>query len=357
MMATATTWQVGVVGAGNMGSGIAQKIAQEGFRVILCDNAEAPLARGMERVRSLLDEGVARGAISPEQRTATTARLTPTVDLAALKDCQLVIEAVFEDLAIKKDLLRSLEQIVAPTAILATNTSSFQVDELANALAHPERFIGLHFFYHPVKNRLVEVVAGPRSELALVKAAWDFMVAIGKTPIATKDTPGFCVNRFFVPWLNEAVRLLDEKVAPLGAIETVAKEAFAIGMGPFELMNVTGVPIAYHAAASLATGLSEFYQPAARLTAQFQSGQTWEITDAAGDQPRALIAERLLAVVWTIACQIVETGIASLEDVDRGAKIGLRWRFGPFELMNRMGIGKALAMVEQLVKQYPALPV
>lgn len=349
--------KIGVVGAGNMGGGIAQKLAMEGFSVVLCDVGQAQLDFGMGRIRKLLDEGVERRALSPAQRDATLQRLRPTPDFSSLGECELVIEAVFEDLKVKRGVFSKMEEAVSDSTVLATNTSSFLVEEIAAAVAHPERVMGLHFFFHPVKNRLVEVIPGRASDPAAVKFAWDLMAASGKTPIATKDSPGFCVNRYFVPWLNEAVRMLDEGVASAAAIEAAAKERFKIGMGPFELMNVTGVPIAYHAAASLARSLGEFYAPATGLHRQFEAGQPWDLSGAVEGAAPDAIADRLFAAVWAVAGQIVEEGVATLEDVDRGAKIGLRWSLGPFEWMNRKGVSAAVQAVEALAARSPGLRV
>ncbi len=335
-------WRIGVVGAGTMGSGIAQKIAMEGFPVVLCDLAAEPLARGMDRIRTLLDEGVERKALTPARREETLTRLQPTTDLGALADCNMVIEAVFEDLQVKQDLFRRLEAVCDRRAILATNTSSFLVADVASALEQRDRVVGLHFFFHPVKNRLVEVIAGPDSDPARVRDAWDLMAATGKTPIACKDAPGFCVNRYFVPWLNEATRILQEGTATIADIEQAAKQAFAIGMGPFELMNVTGIPIAYHAAASLGDRLGAFYLPSEALGAQFRSGNLWDLSGEPDASKAEAIGSRLLAVTWLVAGQIRDEDVATLEDTDRGAKIGLRWRFGPFELMNRKGVPAAV---------------
>ena len=156
------------------------------------------------------------------------------------------MEAVFEDLEVKRTVFRRLSEHCAPNAILATNTSSFYVRDLTDAIEHPERLVGLHYFYHPAKNRLVEVVPTEATSEEARARAWELQEALGKTPIACADAPGFVVNRYFVPWLNEAVRLLEEKVADIATIEAAAKAGFRIGMGPFELMNVTGVPIAMH---------------------------------------------------------------------------------------------------------------
>ncbi|NOZ78980.1 MAG: 3-hydroxyacyl-CoA dehydrogenase/enoyl-CoA hydratase family protein [Acidobacteria bacterium] len=354
---TGTYPKVGVVGAGTMGGGIAQKLAMSGFNVVLCDLGNAQLERGLANIRAILDEGVERKALSPEKRESTLGRLECTTDLGRLSGCRLVIEAVFEDLGVKKDLFEKLETVCEPGAILATNTSSLLVGDIASDLAHPERVVGLHFFFHPVKNRLVEVIAGPRSDPDLVDQAWSLMRASGKTPIASKDAPGFCVNRYFVPWLNEAVRMVDEGMASIPAVEAAAKELFKIGMGPFELMNVTGVPIAYHAARSLGLALGPFYEPADGLRARVEAGAPWDLSGAVTGAPAEKIADRLFAVVWAVAGQLLDEGVASLEDVDRGAQIGLRWNRGPFRWMNARGVKEAVSLVEAFAETNPALAV
>lgn len=349
--------KVGVVGAGVMGGGIAQKLAMEGFSVVLCDVGEPQLEKGIARITAILDEGVQRRALTPEAKAAALARLQPTTDRTLLAGCGLVIEAVFEDLKVKRELFAALDQICPPETLLATNTSSFLVKEIAAGLAHPERVLGLHFFYHPVKNRLVEVIPGPASPPDSVRRAWDLMAASGKTPIATADAPGFAVNRFFVPWLNEAVRMLDEGVATIAAIEAAAKEHFRIGMGPFELMNATGVPIAMHACDGLAAALGSFYAPAPGLKAQVAAGQNWPLDGPVEGAPAAQIAERLFAVTWAVCGLLLDEKVATLEDIDRGAKIGLRWSLGPFEWMNRKGVAEALKAVESLAAHSPGLAV
>ena len=352
-----TEMRIGVVGAGVMGGGIGQKLAMEGFPVVLCDIGAAQLELGMVRIRTLLDEGVERRALSPEGRARTLQNLHPTAELKEMADCGLVIEAVFEDLEVKKDLFTSLDAICPPATILATNTSSFLVADMAGGLAHPERVIGLHFFFHPVKNRLVEVIAGPLSRKDLVKRAWNLMAASGKTPIATRDAPGFCVNRFFVQWLNEAVRMVAEGMASIPAIEAAAKTEFRIGMGPFELMNVTGVSLAYHSSKSLADSLGDFYRPSPALKAQCEAAKPWALGGPSEGPPSSEIADRLFAVTWAVAGQILDEDVATLEDVDRGAKIGLRWSLGPFEWMNRRGVERGVDQVKALAAHHPQLKV
>lgn len=334
-----------VVGAGNMGSGIAQKMASSGFPVILVDLDDAKVQRGLSIIQKTLAEGVARKVFKPEQVEAIQGRIRGTSDFAALAEADLVVEAVFEDLGVKREVFRRLEHVCRPDAVLGTNTSSFAVEDLAEGLAHPERVVGLHYFYHPAKNRLVEVIPGKGTDPAVTRRAWTVQEQIGKTPIASADASGFIVNRYFVPWLNEAVRLLEEGKADIPTIEAASKKAFGVGMGPFELMNVTGVPIALHAATTLGQAFGPMYVPAAKLRAQVESGALWPLDGAADESKLSLVADRLLAVTFLVAAQLVDEGVGSVEDTDIGARVGLRWPRGPFELMNRLGTDKAASLV------------
>jgi len=347
---------IGVVGAGNMGSGIAQKAAMEGFDVLLVDLDESMARKGLDRIRALLSEGVERRILDQAGADAVLARVRASGDLAALASADLVIEAVFEDLGVKRDLFRRLDEICAPRVILATNTSSFTVDDVASATKHPERVVGLHYFYHPAKNRLVEVISGSRTSEETRGRAWTFAEMTGKTPIHSKDSPGFVVNRYFVPWINEAVRAFDEGIADIATIEAAAKEAYGIGMGPFELMNVTGIPIGLHAATTLGQRLGPFYAPSLRLAAQVERGELWPLGGAPDTDRFEAVRRRLLGVAIWVASAMVDEGVCTIEDADIGARVGLRWARGPFELANRIGIREAAAMAKELAARWD-LPV
>ena len=343
-----------VVGAGNMGSGIAQKIATSGFPVILVDRGEAEVQRGLSIIDRTLAEGVARKVFKPEQAEAIRGRIRGTSDFAQLADVDLVVEAVFEDLRVKQDVFRRLEEVCRPDAIFGTNTSSFAVTDVAEGLAHPERVIGLHYFYHPAKNRLVEVIPGKKSDPAAVRRAWSIQEQIGKTPVHSADASGFIVNRYFVPWLNEAVRILEEGVADIATVEAAAKKAFGVGMGPFELMNVTGVPIALHSATTLGEAFGPMYAPSERLRAQVESGALWPLDGTPDEVKQRAVADRLLAVTFLVAAQLVGEGVGSIEDTDIGARVGLRWPRGPFELMNRLGVEAAAELAAGFAAKWGA---
>lgn len=342
-----------VIGAGNMGSGIAQKIATEGFECVLVDLNDEQVARGMGIIRNLLDQGVERKVFRPKQADAIMGRLHGTSDWSELADVDLVIEAVFEDVDVKRSVFERLSENCKPNAILATNTSSFYVKELVSAVTNPERLIGLHYFFHPAKNRLVEVIGHDGTDPEAFRAAWASQEAIGKTPIFSKDAPGFVVNRYFVPWVNEGVRLLGEGVANIATIEWAAKKAFGVGMGPFELMNVTGVPISMHAANSLGASLHPFYAPGQALVNFCETGErNWDLEGEVDESKYDAIADRMFAVTFYVACQLVDEGVGSVEDTDIGARVGLRWPTGPFELLNQVGVPRAQALVQALVTEH-----
>jgi len=340
--------KVAIIGAGNMGSGIAQKSAQEDFEVQMVDREKKWVDRGQEIVSSFLSEAVERRIFKPEKAEEIKSRITGVVGTENVDPTtDLVIEAVFEDFDIKTQVFSKLDEVCDSHTILASNTSSLSVNELAMATGRPDRFVGLHFFYHPAKNRLIEIIPAETTSDESIRAVEQYCKTMGKVVIICKDRPGFVVNRFFVPWLNEACLLLEEGVGTTAQIDAVARSAFRIGMGPFALMNLTGPPIALHSTDYLSEQLGvERFRGAESLRSLVDASEMWEIGDEedCDDDSSAIISERLLGQVFSVAAQIVEEGICSMEDVDRGAKVGLRWARGPFEIANKIGIGRAVGM-------------
>jgi len=341
---------VAIVGAGNMGSGIAQKSAQEQFDVQMVDREEQWVERGQSIIANFLDEAIERRIFRENEAEEIKARITGVVGTENVaKDTDLVIEAVFEDFDIKTEVFTTLDKICDEHTILASNTSSLSVNALAEATGRPDRFVGLHFFYHPAKNRLIEIIPAETTSKQSLDAVEQYCKTMGKVVIICKDRPGFVVNRFFVPWLNEACMLLQEGVASAAAIDAVAEKAFRIGMGPFALMNLTGPPIALHSTDYLAEQLHcPRYTGADNLRKMVEEGGMWDIGEDSecSDEAAAIIRQRLMGQVFAVSSQIVEEEICSMEDVDRGAKVGLRWALGPFELANRTGISEAVSMAQ-----------
>ena len=342
--------RVAVVGAGNMGSGIAQKSAQEEFDVQMVDRELQWVERGQSIIANFLEEAVERRIFSPAQVDAIQGRITGVVGVEnTAENTDLVIEAVFEDFDVKTAVFNALDAACGEGTILASNTSSLSVNALAEATGRADRFVGLHFFYHPAKNRLVEVIPAEASSKETIDKVVQYCKMLGKVVIVCADRPGFVVNRFFVPWLNEACLLLEEGAANAAQIDAIACKAFRIGLGPFGLMNLTGPPIALHSTDYLAEQLNTpRYTGAANLRALVEANAQWDVSEDATytEEQYTIVSERLLGVVFGVAAQIVEEDICSMEDVDRGAKVGLRWARGPFEMMNRIGVGEACRMAK-----------
>ena len=333
-----------------MGSGIAQKSAQEQFNVQMVDREEQWVNRGEKIISDFLKEAIERRIFRPDQVESIKNRITGVVGTENVApDTDLVIEAVFEDFDIKTAVFRTLDKVCDEKTILASNTSSLSVNELAKATGRPDRFVGLHFFYHPAKNRLIEIIPAETTSVESLNAVEQYCKTMGKVVIICKDRPGFVVNRFFVPWLNEACHLLDEGVASIAQIDSVAEKAFNIGMGPFALMNLTGPAIALHATNYLSEQLNcSRYSGAKSLRDTIENSGMWEIGEdtECNEDIAEIIRERLLGQVFAVSSQIVEEEICSIEDVDRGAKVGLRWAEGPFEIANKIGIKEAIRMAK-----------
>ena len=235
--------RVSVVGAGTMGMGIAQVCAQNGLPVVLQDITEEALARGLARARKNLEGQVAKGRLTTEAVEDIFARIRTTTRLEELAPADIVIEAVFEDMAVKKQLFATLEGLVAPETILATNTSILSPTEIGSATKTPARTIGAHFFNPAPVMKLVEVTPGLLTAPETVETVVTFLRTVGKTPVVANESPGGIVSRILIAMRNEAVDLLAEGVATKEDIDTAMKLGAGFPMGPFELIDLIGVDI------------------------------------------------------------------------------------------------------------------
>jgi 3-hydroxybutyryl-CoA dehydrogenase len=265
---------VGVVGLGAMGAGIAQLAIEAGFATIGHElDADAGEAARV-RITHFLARKVDKGQLEADARDATLDRLRLSTDLSELAGCELVIEAAFEDLAIKHELFRALEAVVPDEAILATNTSALSVTEIASVLELPERAVGMHFFNPAPLMPLVEIVRAERTAAPVAAAARAFGIALGKTPIDCSDTPGFVVNRVLIPLLNDCVRVLDEAGITPEDLDAGMKLGAGWPMGPCTLLDLVGVDVHVHASEALYDKLREpRMAPPARLVRMFKSGK------------------------------------------------------------------------------------
>jgi len=238
--------RVGVVGCGLMGSGIAQVCAQGGYDTIVREVEQSFLDRGMGSIHKNLDRAVAREKMSEQDRDDVVGRLSSTLELADLEECDLVIEAIVENLAAKNELFTTLGEACKATTIFASNTSSLSITELAAATDRPERFVGLHFFNPVPVMPLLEVVRCGQTSEETFKLAFAFGESLGKSPIACRDNTGFVVNRLLVPYMLDAIRAYEEGVGSIPDIDTGLRLGCGYPMGPFTLGDFVGLDTLYH---------------------------------------------------------------------------------------------------------------
>ena len=249
--------RVGVVGLGTMGAGIAQVCLQAGLEVVGREVAPELGERARERIDHYLSRGVEKERLTEDEKDAALRRLELTTELGDLARCQLVIEAAFEDLDVKRELFAELDSIVLPPAVLATNTSALSVTQIADGTATPERVVGLHFFNPAPVLPLVEVVRTAHTSDAVFDAAYAFAQRLGKEPVACNDTPGFIVNRILIPLLNDCVRVLDEARVSPDDVDRAMRFGANWPIGPCALIDLIGVDVHVHASEALHGALGE----------------------------------------------------------------------------------------------------
>jgi len=266
--------KVGVVGLGTMGAGIAQVCVQAGFETVGREVSDELAERGRSTIDHYLSRGVEKGRMTGEEKDAALGRLALTTDLGALAGCDLVIEAVIEDLPTKQTLLSELEGVVGENAILATNTSALSVTEIADVTEHPERVLGMHFFNPAPVLKLVEVVRAARTSDEAFDTAYAFAERIGKEPIACSDTPGFVVNRILIPLLNDCVRVIDEAGVTPEDVDRAMTYGANWPIGPCALIDLIGIDVHVHASHALAQALGEERMaPPPRLLELLEAGK------------------------------------------------------------------------------------
>ena len=266
--------RVGVVGLGTMGAGIAQVSVQAGFDTVGREVNDELGERGKATIDRYLTRGVEKRRLTQEEKDAAIGRLTLTTELADLANCDLVIEAVLEELPLKREVFAELDRVTRPDAILATNTSALSVAEIAEAADRPERVVGMHFFNPAPVLPLVEIVRAPKSSDVAVRAAYDWAESAGKQPVSCNDTPGFIVNRILIPLLNDCVRVLDEaRVAPED-VDRAMRFGANWPIGPCALIDLIGVDVHVHASEALHAALGEERMaPPRRLLEMQEAGQ------------------------------------------------------------------------------------
>ncbi len=250
---------VGVLGCGLMGSGIAQVCAQSGHRTIVREVDERLVEKGLGRIRAFLDAGVARGKTTPAARDSVLANLSGTTDVADLAGAEVVVEAIVENLDAKREMLAALEAVVGPRTLVASNTSSLCITEMAAAMQHPGRFLGVHFFSPVPVMKLVEVIRGLATSDETYRRGMEFARTLGKDPVTAPDRPGFIVNRLLIPYLLDAIRAYESGVGTIEDIDKGMKMGCGHPMGPFKLLDFIGLDTTYYIANIM---YEEFRDPA-----------------------------------------------------------------------------------------------
>ena len=357
--------KVGVVGAGTMGSGIAQIAAQAGCEVTLVDSSEDALQRSQEKLGKVFARLVEKGRVTSSESESVQQRITRVTTLESLSQCDMVIEAIVEDLDIKTTLFQSLEGIVAEDAILATNTSSLSVTALARGCTRPDRVIGLHFFNPAPLMALVEVIPALQTDADLASHALAQMAAWGKSPALAKDTPGFIVNRVARPFYSEALRILEEGIASVEDIDASLR-AQGFRMGPFELMDLIGHDVNYAVTSTVHAAFygDSRYRPShtqRQLVAANWLGRkrdrgfyTYEGGVRQGNEGQCVegVAERILAMLMNEAADAVFWQVASPADIDTAMQKGVNYPKGLLAWADSWGIQELINIMDSLRHRY-----
>jgi 3-hydroxyacyl-CoA dehydrogenase/enoyl-CoA hydratase/3-hydroxybutyryl-CoA epimerase len=374
--------KVGILGAGMMGAGIAYVSANAGIEVVLIDREQAAADKGKSYSEGILDKGIKRGKVTADKKEQILGRITATTDLEALKGCDLIVEAVFEDVAVKAEMTKKVEAIVGEDCIFATNTSTLPITTLSEASVRPEQFIGIHFFSPVDKMMLVEIIKGKATGDRAVAKALDFVRQIKKTPIVVNDERFFYANRCIIPYINEGIRMVREGVEP-ALIENAAK-LVGMPLGPLQLTDETSIDLGVKIAKATKAAMGDAYPNAevdevlfsmfdqGRLGRKSNSGfyayddkgkrtGLWdglaEQYPVAADQPDLIeVQHRLLFAQVLEAVRALEENV--LEDIregDVGAILGwgfAPWSGGPFSWLDIIGAPYAAERCDQLAERY-----
>lgn len=360
---------IGVIGSGAMGAGIAQVAATAGHNVLVYDNNSKSLEKAQAGLKSSLGKLVEKQKISPEQSQTISANINFVSELSAFSKCNLIIEAIVENLEIKQKVFSDTEKIVSADCVLATNTSSLSVTSIASACAHPERVLGIHFFNPATLMPLVEIIPGIATKNNLANEVKTLIDSWGKVTVIAKDTPGFIVNRVARPFYSEALRIYEEGIADMPTIDWAMKEFGGFKMGPFELMDLIGHDVNYIVTETV---WKQFYfdprfKPALSqkrlLEAGFlgrKSGRGFYNYAEGSVMPEAkkdetlgkLVFNRVLAMLINEAADTLYLQIASKEDIDLAMTKGVNYPKGLLKWADEIGLKNVLKTMQDLYDLY-----
>ena len=362
--------KVAVIGAGTMGMGIAQVAAQAGHEVRLFDTRGDAVDVALEGLRRTLQKLAEKGRISSAEADAIASRIRPVVDIQQLNGCSIAIEAIVEDLAVKKRLFAELETICEDLdgpCVLATNTSSLSVTAIASACKRPERVIGLHFFNPAPLLPLVEIVPGLVTDAALIPKMNELMKEWKKVPVVCKDTPGFIVNRVARPFYGESIRIFEEGIASMPEIDDAMRAIGGFRMGPFELMDLIGNDVNLTVTRTVweAFFYDPRYKPSLTQQRQVERGRLGRKTgrgyyDYSKELPRTtvdaekgrLIVDRVVAMLINEAVDALFWNVASAKDIDLAMTKGVNYPKGLLAWADEIGARECLRRMEELLSMY-----
>ncbi|GGC43014.1 3-hydroxyacyl-CoA dehydrogenase/enoyl-CoA hydratase family protein [Haloferax sulfurifontis] len=352
-----------VLGAGNMGHGIAEVAALAGYDVVLRDIEDEFVQQGYDKIEWSLNKLAEKDRLSQEDADAALARVSTAVDLAdAVADADVVIEAVPEKMSIKKEVYTELEEHAPDHTVFATNTSSLSITELSEVTERPERFCGMHFFNPPVRMDLVEVISGAHTDDETLDLVEDLAESMGKTPVRVrKDSPGFIVNRILVPLMNEAAWIVHAGDATMAEVDSTTKYDMGLPMGSFELADYVGIDVGFHVLEYMHEVLGDAYEPCPLLSEKVEAGDLGQKTgqgfydyeDGEGaevphDEGSEGVKNRLLGVMANEVAGLVENDVADPAAIDRAVKLGGRFPDGPAKMADSAGIAPLVDALDDL---------
>ena len=364
--------QVGIIGAGAMGSGIAQVAATAGCEVLLYDTNETALVKARERIHAFLNKSVEKGKKTDLEVKEIIGRILYIDQLESVANAQLIIEAIIEDLAIKASVFKTLEGIVSEECIIATNTSSLAVTELAAALKNPSRCIGIHFFNPAPLMKLVEIIPAFQTNKKIIDKSLDIINSWGKLTVVAKDTPGFIVNRIARPFYSEAIRMYEEGIADPMTIDWVMKNYAGFRMGPFALMDYIGHDVNYKVTETVwkAFYFDPRYKPSFTQLRLSQagylgrkSGQGFYEYDEKGapktndipiipEEKCKEISDRIISMLINEAADALHLNIASTADIEKAMTKGVNYPKGLLAWADEMGISNVVKNLDDLYHLY-----
>ena len=353
---------VTVLGAGNMGHGIAEVAALAGYDVVMRDIKEEFVQDGYEGIEWSLGKLAERDRISEEEAEAALSRVTPVVEVEeAVSDTDFLIEAVPEKMEIKKEVYREVERHAPEHAIFTTNTSSLSITELSEVTERPERFCGMHFFNPPVRMDLVEVISGAHTAEETLELTEQLAEAFGKTPVRVhKDSPGFIVNRVLVPLMNEAAWIVHSGEATVAEVDSTVKYGMGQPMGSFELADQVGIDVGYHVLEYMHETLGDAYEPCPLLVEKVEaeefgkkSGRGFYDYEEGGaeippDEGSEEIEARLTAVMANEVAKLIGNDVADARAIDEATTLGGGWPEGPAKVADSYGLDSLVETLESL---------